>query len=64
MQELQDELLTTREAAALLKVAPGTLEVWRSSKRYPLPFVRVGRAVRYSRAACFEFLKRRTFNAV
>ena len=42
-------LLTTKEAAAFLRVHYHTLEVWRSTGRYPgLPFVRVGRhAVRY-----------------
>ena len=42
-------LLTTKEAAVLLRLHPHTLEVWRSTGRYPeLPFVRVGRhAVRY-----------------
>ena len=40
-------LLVTEEAARVLNVAPGTLAVWRCTKRYPLPFVRVGRAIRY-----------------
>ena len=31
-----DELLTPKQAAQLLKVSVGTLAVWRSTKRYDL----------------------------
>lgn len=40
-------LLTEQEAAQYLKIAPGTLQVWRSTGRYSLPFVKVGHKVRY-----------------
>lgn len=42
------KLLTEKEAAAYLGIAPGTLSVWRSTKRYPLTFKKIGRCVRYS----------------
>ncbi len=42
-----DKLLNERETAALLGVSPGTLAVWRSTRRYPLKFVKIGRRVRY-----------------
>lgn len=41
------ELLSTAEAAKVLDVTPGTLMVWRSVKRYPLRYIRVGRKIRY-----------------
>lgn len=44
------DLLNEAAAAAELNVAPGTLSVWRSTGRYKLPFVKVGRLVRYRRA--------------
>lgn len=44
------DLLSEQEAAALLDTAPGTLSVWRSTGRYNLPFLKVGRKVRYRRA--------------
>lgn len=44
-----NELLDSESAAALLQVAPGTLSVWRSTGRYNLPFLKVGRKVRYRR---------------
>jgi excisionase family DNA binding protein len=52
----EKELLTTAEAAALLDVSPQTLEVWRCTKRYPLPFLKIGRNVRYQRAAILAFI--------
>lgn len=51
-----DPLLKPPQAAALLGVEVGTLEVWRSTKRYPLAFVKVGRAVRYRLSAINAFL--------
>lgn len=41
------ELLDEKQAADYLAVSPGTLSVWRSTGRYRLPFVKVGRLVRY-----------------
>lgn len=41
------ELLDEKQAAERLTVSPGTLSVWRSTGRYNLPFVKVGRMVRY-----------------
>lgn len=43
------ELLDERQAAQFLSVSPGTLSVWRSTGRYCLPFLKVGRKVRYRR---------------
>lgn len=44
------DLLDDKAAAAMLDVSPGTLSVWRSTGRYALPFVKIGRKVRYRRA--------------
>ena len=52
------KLLTPHEAAAILKVCVGTLAVWRHHKRYPLPYIKVGRAVRYREADVLAFLQR------
>jgi len=52
------QLLTTRETAEILDVKPGTLENWRSTKRYPrLRFVKVGKNVRYRPNDVAEFLR-------
>lgn len=54
------ELLTSGQAANYLGVSVGTLEVWRCTKRYAIPFIKVGRLVRYRKAALDDFLMQRT----
>ncbi|WP_071601331.1 helix-turn-helix domain-containing protein [Dickeya chrysanthemi] len=39
--------ITDKQAAIALGVKPSTLAVWRSTGRYNLPYVKVGRLVRY-----------------
>ena len=59
---LQDDpALDTRSAAAYLGLAPATLEIWRSTGRYDLPYMKIGRCVRYRRSDLDTFLQRRTF---
>ena len=58
---LRRELLTQSEAAERLGLTnPGTLAVWRSTQRYDLPYIRVGRSIRYDAKAIEEFLSRNT----
>jgi excisionase family DNA binding protein len=59
----QDALLTTKQAAEALTLDPGTLEVWRSKKRYDLPYVKIGSKVRYRQSAIQKFLESRTVKA-
>ena len=53
------ELLDDKAAAAMLDVSPGTLSVWRSTGRYNLPFLKIGRKVRYRRADLDAWLVKR-----
>ena len=53
------ELLDDKAAAAVLDVTPGTLSVWRSTGRYALPFLKVGRNVRYRRSDLQNWLEKR-----
>ena len=55
-----DDLLDEQEAAELLRVKPGTLSVWRSTGRYRLPFIKIGRLVRYRRSALIAWAENRT----
>lgn len=57
------ELLDENAAAAILGTTAGTLQVWRCTKRYPLPYVKVGRNVRYQRSAILAFIASRTIAA-
>ncbi len=55
-----DPLMTTTEAANYLGVAPETLNVWRCVKRYDIPYIKVGRLVKYRKSALDTFLEQRT----
>lgn len=54
------DLLDDHAAAAMLDVSPGTLSVWRSTGRYALPFIKIGRKVRYRRTDLFAWMEKRT----
>ena len=50
-----DELLNEEKAAEVIDVKPGTLSVWRCTKRYPLKYVKIGRLIRYRRGDLRSF---------
>lgn len=54
------ELLDEKEAAALLDLKPGTLAVFRSTGRHGIPFLKIGRNVRYRRSDLETWLERCT----
>lgn len=66
MSLVKDESLgdrmTRKEAAAYLGVAPSTLAVWGCTKRYKLPFIKVGSIVQYWRKDLDIFLNERTLH--
>jgi excisionase family DNA binding protein len=53
---MSSELLTPDEVADLLGVSVQTLASWRTTGRYELPYVKIGRLVRYRADALEEFL--------
>jgi predicted DNA-binding transcriptional regulator AlpA len=53
-------LLTPQETSLMLGVTVETLAVWRSTKRYDLPWVKIGRLVRYTEADVHSFIELRT----
>ena len=55
-----EKLLNDDQAADLLGIRPQTLAVWRMTGRHSLPFVRVGRAVRYRMSDLLAWLDSRT----
>ena len=54
-----DVLLTTKEAAAMLQMSVSTLQSWRLSGKHgdSLPYIKVGRSVRYRKSALDNFLE-------
>ena len=63
MGATRPKLLTEAEAADYLSVEPQTLCAWRCTRRYNLPFIKVGRLVRYRPEDLEEFLESRTMGA-
>lgn len=51
-----EQLLTPAKVAAILGIAEETLTAWRCTGRQPLPFVKVGRLIRYRRADLTAYL--------
>jgi len=55
-----DPLFNPPEAAEYIGITKDTLSVWRCTGRYNIPFIKVGRLVRYRKSALDAFLDRRT----
>ena len=56
---INSEMLTEGQTAAILGLHPQTLAVWRCTKRYALPYVKVGHLVRYLREDLESWLRSR-----
>ena len=56
-------LFTNDQAAKYIGVTPGTMEVWRSTKRHIIPYIKVGRLVKYRKQALDTYLTSRTVEA-
>lgn len=57
----QEALLDETEAARFLAISIRTLQAWRTKGAGP-PFVRLGRAVRYSRHALIDWVHANTYS--
>ena len=54
-----EDLLDDVAVAEVLDLRPGTLAVWRSTGRYNLPYLKVGRKVRYRRSDLIDWMASR-----
>jgi hypothetical protein len=54
-----DTLLDDAQAAAALSLKPATLAVWRTTGRYNLPYLKIGRLVRYRAGDLAAWLDKR-----
>ena len=59
-ESVDNALLDETAAAAYLDLRPGTLSVWRSTRRYKLPYVKIGACVRYRKGDLDAFVQART----
>ena len=56
------DLLTSNEVAAILRISPHTLAVWRLQGSGP-PLVKIGRRILYEPAAIMEVVRDRTYKS-
>ena len=60
-QSKPDKLLTEKESAVFLGLENHqTLAVWRCNKRYQIPYIKIGRNVRYRMSDLLDWLDSRT----
>lgn len=60
----RNNLMTNEEAAAMLGTTVSTLQAWRSTKRYNLKYVKIGKSVRYRLEDVQAFIESRTVSPV
>ncbi|OHC26290.1 MAG: excisionase [Pseudomonadales bacterium RIFCSPLOWO2_12_59_9] len=58
-----DERFSHKTAAEYLGITENTLNVWRCTKRYPIPFIKVGARVFYWKKDLDAWLESRTVAA-
>jgi hypothetical protein len=56
-------LLNDVSAGIILDTKQSTLAVWRSTGRYNLPFIKIGKRVRYRLSDLLDFLDKRSFTS-
>jgi hypothetical protein len=57
MTNVIQKLVSEKEACKILDCRPNTLAVWRTNKRYNLPFYKIGRLVKYKISDLEEFIQ-------
>jgi hypothetical protein len=55
----RSNLMTEAEVSRFLGLRPNTLAHWRLTKLQPLPFIRIGRTIRYRLEEVERFLQQR-----
>lgn len=57
-------LVNREEAAQILGTSPATLAVWACTKRYDLPYVKIGRLVKYRLSDIYTFIEQQSISNV
>ena len=57
-------LVTPERAAEILGTTPGTLGVWRCTRKVMIPYVKVGRSVRYDPADLQRYIDSRRVGTI
>ena len=57
--QTRQALINPQQAAEFLGVSPDTLAVWRCTRRYAIPYIKIGRRVMYDEADLVDWLESR-----
>ena len=57
---LPQALLTSEQAAEFLNTTPGNLAVWRCKRTVQIPYIKIGKCVRYRLADLERYLAQQT----
>lgn len=55
----KDKLLNPKAVSQLLGITEDTLAVWRCNKTYNLPYIKIGRSVKYKQSDIDSFIESR-----
>lgn len=55
-----DEIIDAHEAARRIGTTAACLNTWRCTGRIKIPFIRIGRSIRYRASSIQEFLQKHT----
>jgi predicted DNA-binding transcriptional regulator AlpA len=55
----KNKLLSPRDVSEILGVSEETLSVWRCNKTYDIPYIKVGRLVKYKQSDIDSFIESR-----
>ena len=64
ISDSSESLFSRKKAAEYLDVAEQTLAIWKCTKRYGLPVVKVGRLVKYRKSDLDEFIRSRVVGSL
>lgn len=59
---VNDKLLNSQQTSDYLGITKDTLAVWRTTKRYPIPYIKVGHLIKYKLSDLERWLDSRTKN--
>jgi Helix-turn-helix domain len=59
-----DNLWTPKQTSERIRIGEPTLAVWRSTRRYNLPYVKIGSRVFYRESDVEKFLSSRTMSGI
>lgn len=58
---MENNLLTTKQASEYLGITVGSLAVWRTTKRYNIPYIKVGALIKYKKSDLDQWLESRRY---